>query len=171
MTAIRFAGVCPHPPLIIHEVGRGQERECQRTIDALEHLTADLATHLPETVLLMATHGPLKPGSFFLLTATTAEGDLSRWGAPQLHLHFQCDPELAAAIRDEAEQAGTIRFGAEDGAEMGAHHHKYYSLKIEAVLEKIQEFLPVGIEPVLIQDRRLLNLPPEIKNTSHGETS
>lgn len=64
-----------------------------------------------------------------------------------------------------------VRFGAEDGAEMGAHHHKYYSLKIEAVLDKMREFLPVDIEPVLIQDRRLLQLPPKIKNTSNGGSS
>lgn len=54
-----------------------------------------------------------------------------------------------------------IRFGAEDGGEMGACHHKYYSLKAEAVLDKMREFLPVGIEPVLIQDTRLLQVPPE----------
>lgn len=54
-----------------------------------------------------------------------------------------------------------IRFGAEDSGEMGAYHHKYYSLKSEAVLDKMREFLPVGIEPVLIQDARLLQVPPE----------
>ena len=69
----------------------------------------------------------------------------------------------------------TIRFGAEDGGEMGACHHKYYSLKAEAVLDKMREFLPVGIEPVLIQDTRLLHVPPEQTNTSiktdNGEES
>jgi hypothetical protein len=54
-----------------------------------------------------------------------------------------------------------IRFGAEDGGEIGAYHHKYYSLKAEAVLAKMREFLPVGIEPVLIPDTRLLHVPPE----------
>jgi hypothetical protein len=54
-----------------------------------------------------------------------------------------------------------IRFGAEDGGEMGACHHKLYSLKAEAVLDKMREFLPVGIEPVLIPDPRLLHVPPE----------
>lgn len=78
--------------------------------------------------------------------------------------------EAGYAVLDRA-TPNVIRFGAEDGAEMGVHHHQYYSLKIEAVLEKIKEFLPVGIEPVLIQDRRLLNLPPEIKNTSDGGTT
>jgi len=57
--------------------------------------------------------------------------------------------------------ADAIRFGAEDGGEMGAYHDEYYSLKAEAVLDKMREFLPVGIEPVLIQDTRLLRVPPE----------
>jgi hypothetical protein len=69
----------------------------------------------------------------------------------------------------------TIRFGAEDGGEMGAYHHKYYSLKAEAVLDKMREFLPVDIEPVLIQDTCLLHIPPEQpiskKSTDNGEES
>jgi len=55
----------------------------------------------------------------------------------------------------------TIRFGAENGGEMGAYHHKHYVLKTEAMLAKMSEFLPVGIEPVLIEDERLLHVPPE----------
>ena len=106
MTAIKFACVCPHPPIIVHEVGRGRERETQRTIDALEQLAGEMARHRPQTVLLMATHGPLNPGAFFLLTADTAEGDFARWGAPQVRLRFQGDPEAAVAIREEAERAG-----------------------------------------------------------------
>jgi len=58
--------------------------------------------------------------------------------------------------------ANSIRFGAEDGGEMGAYHHKYYSLKTAAMLDKMREFLPIGIEPVLINDARLLqNLPAQ----------
>lgn len=54
-----------------------------------------------------------------------------------------------------------IRFGAEDGGEMGAYHHRYYALKEQAMLTKTSEFLPVGVEPVLIEDERLLHVPPE----------
>lgn len=64
--------------------------------------------------------------------------------------------------------ADAIRFGAEDGGEMGVGHHRFYSLKMEAVLDKLNEFLPIGIEPVLVYDRRLLRLPPQIKNSSNG---
>lgn len=59
----------------------------------------------------------------------------------------------------------SIRFGAEDGGEMGAYHHRHYALKTEAMLLKIREFLPVGIEPVLIEDERLLHVPPEETNS------
>lgn len=105
MTAIKFACISPHPPIIVREVGQGREREVQRTIDALEQLAGDVAAHRPDTVLLMATHGPLNPGAFVLLTAPAAQGDFARWGAPQVSLRFDTDPELIAAIRDEAEQA------------------------------------------------------------------
>ncbi|MFB3052646.1 MAG: hypothetical protein ACE1ZT_02135, partial [Dehalococcoidia bacterium] len=84
MTAIKFACMSPHPPIIVREVGRGRERELQRTIDALEQLAGDVAAHRPDTVLLMATHGPLNPGAFVLLTAPAAQGGFARWGAPQV---------------------------------------------------------------------------------------
>lgn len=53
----------------------------------------------------------------------------------------------------------SICFGAEDGAEMGAHHHLGYCAQSAALLAKIDEFLPLGIEAVLVHDPRLLTLP------------
>lgn len=61
-----------------------------------------------------------------------------------------------------------IRFGAEDGGEMGAFHHRHYSLKMVAVLEKMREFLPVGIEPVLIPDTRLLHFWTDKANSGES---
>lgn len=106
MSAIKFACVSPHPPIIVREVGLGRERETRRTIEALERLAAEIARHRPQTAVLMATHGPLNPSAFFLLTAPTAEGDFARWGAPQVRLRFEGDPELAAAIQEEARRDG-----------------------------------------------------------------
>src|SRR3990172_5701465 len=102
MTAIKFACISPHPPIIVREVGRGREREVQSTIDALEQVAAEVATHRPDTVLIMATHGPLNPGAFVLLTAPNASGDFARWGAPQVSLRFPTDRDLIEAVREEA---------------------------------------------------------------------
>lgn len=53
----------------------------------------------------------------------------------------------------------SIRFGAEDGGEMGVYHNRYYCLMMAAVLDKLRDFLPLGIEPVLIPDVRLSYAP------------
>lgn len=52
-----------------------------------------------------------------------------------------------------------VRFGAEDGGEMGAYHDLFYSLAQQAVIDKLQEFLPVGLEAGWIPDERLLAAP------------
>ncbi|TKJ38593.1 phage tail protein [candidate division LCP-89 bacterium B3_LCP] len=53
----------------------------------------------------------------------------------------------------------SIRFGAEDGGEMGAYHYKQYCLREAAILDKLKDFLPVGIEAALIPDHRLNEKP------------
>lgn len=53
----------------------------------------------------------------------------------------------------------SVRFGAEDGGEMGAHHTWRYSLLMAAVPDKLKEFLPVGMEAVIVPDLRLHRAP------------
>ncbi len=52
-----------------------------------------------------------------------------------------------------------LRQGAEDGGEMGAFHENHLSLLAEAVIEKLKDFLPVGLDAVVIPDTRLLRMP------------
>jgi AmmeMemoRadiSam system protein A len=99
---IVYACISPHPPIIVPEVGRGREREVQRTLDALAQVADELASHRPELAVLIAVHGPLHPTSFTLLDAERAEGDFAQWGAPQVHLSFPVDREAVQAVRREA---------------------------------------------------------------------
>ena len=64
----------------------------------------------------------------------------------------------AGVLHPEAPRS--IRLGAEDGGEMGAYHGRRYSLAAEAVRNKLEDYLPVGTEAVLIPDPRLLAPPP-----------
>jgi len=58
-----------------------------------------------------------------------------------------------------------IRFGTEVCGEMGAHHSWHYCLLLAAMQDKLKDFLPVGIEAVLVPDLRLHRLPaPPCKN-------
>jgi hypothetical protein len=55
-----------------------------------------------------------------------------------------------------------IRFGAEDGGEMGAYHGWRYSLLMASVQDKLKDFLPVGIKAVIVPDLRLHQVPYNI---------
>lgn len=56
-----------------------------------------------------------------------------------------------------------IRSGSEDGGEMGAFHDRRYALALDAVSTKLQDFLPLGLDAVLIPDPRLHGVPPALK--------
>lgn len=53
-----------------------------------------------------------------------------------------------------------LQSGAEDGGEMGGCHDLRHVLRRRAVQDKLGEFLPVGIEAVLVFDRTLACAPP-----------
>ena len=56
-----------------------------------------------------------------------------------------------------------IRFGAEDGGEMGVHHAWYLAAQDEALTQKLKQYLPIGIEPVIVRDRTLQCRPRPVK--------
>ena len=55
--------------------------------------------------------------------------------------------------------AEAIKHGAEDGGEMGAFHQFYLSLLAEAVVDKLGDYMPIGLTVVVIPDERLLSMP------------
>lgn len=106
MAGIVYACIAPHPPILVHEVGRGRERETQRTIDALRQVATEMASFGPETVVLFSPHGPADPQDIGILTAPLAQGSLARWDAPDVRFHYENDLEAVKLIREETERAG-----------------------------------------------------------------
>ena len=44
----------PHPPLIIPDVGRGEEKKIQKTIDAYQKAAETIGGLQPETIVLLS---------------------------------------------------------------------------------------------------------------------
>ncbi len=63
------------------------------------------------------------------------------------------------------DSAVVFQSGAEDNGELGACHDYRHVLRQRAVLEKLQEFLPVGMEAVLVADPSLTCAPPKVTKT------
>ena len=104
--AINHTFVVPHPPLIIPEVGRGEQRKIQPTIDAYENVGKRIADIRPDTVVVVTPHSVMYGDYIHISPGTDAKGDFSRFGAPQVSIHKQYDTELVDVICDEAESEG-----------------------------------------------------------------
>ena len=99
-------------------------------------------------------------------TLTTApasfhKGAVAGFNASATHLDFSV---IGLGTLTEADDY-SLRFGAEDGGEMGAFHAFRYSAQIDAIKRKLKDSLPVGITPVIIRDSILACPPPKLNLT------
>lgn len=104
--------VVPHPPLIVHEVGGGREREIQKTIDAYREVMRRIAELKPETVVVMSPHSVMYQDYFHISPGKSAGGNFSRFGVIQSkRITADYDEEfvsrLSAAAMAQGIMAGT----------------------------------------------------------------
>lgn len=87
----------PHPPLIIPEVGRGEEREIQATVAAYERAAQFAVSLQPDTYIISSPHTILYADYFHISPGVEAEGDFGRFRAGNVRLRAEYDTKL----RDE----------------------------------------------------------------------
>ena len=104
--AILGAVQVPHPPLIIPEVGHGEEKGIQATIDAYEAAAKFIADLNADTVIISSPHSILYSDYFHISPGPSAKGSMARFGAPQVKFSVNYDEELVRAIDEAAKQAG-----------------------------------------------------------------
>jgi AmmeMemoRadiSam system protein A/AmmeMemoRadiSam system protein B len=112
---ILIAGVSPHPPMLIPEVGGREIAGVRRTQEALEKLSAAIAAAQPETVIIITPHGPLHKDAPVALAAENLAGDFGAFGAPGVRLKAENDLELVQALAEASrrEKIDLIRLQAE----------------------------------------------------------
>lgn len=99
----------PHPPLIIPEIGRGQEKRIQSTIDAYHKAAQRIASWKPDTVVVLSPHTVMYADYFHISPGKEAEGTFARFGAGQVKIRVRYDTEFVTLLSREARMlpAGT----------------------------------------------------------------
>lgn len=77
---LNFAAICPHPPLIIPEIGGSQTVLAKKTIDALEKLAKEFKKVAPETIIIISPHGPMRYDKFTINFEDSFRGSFSDFG-------------------------------------------------------------------------------------------
>ena len=103
--AVTAAFSVPHPPLILPEVGRGQERGIQATIDGYNQAASLFAAEKPETAVLISPHSMMYADYFHISPGIEAWGDMSAFGAGKPRTHALYDREFAWALEKAASKA------------------------------------------------------------------
>src|SRR5213082_1625480 len=93
-----FAGIAPHPPIMVPEVGREAIAEVRKSIDGMADLTQRIIDRSVETIILISPHAPLKPAAFVAYDGPQLFGDFAKFRAPTATAHAELDDELLNEI-------------------------------------------------------------------------
>lgn len=111
-------GTCylvPHPPIIVKEVGRGDEKSAQRTIEAMGKVASDIASEKPEILVVITPHGPLFKDAMALGVSREFSGNFGAFGRPEVSLSFPGHRDMSFAIMEEAAREGIPVMAVDEG--------------------------------------------------------
>src|SRR5258707_9605153 len=97
-SSIVFAGIAPHPPIMVPQVGREAIVEVRSSIAAMADLTARVIRCGAETVVMISPHAPLEPDAFVAYDGPQLYADFANFRAPTATVHAQLDDELLNEI-------------------------------------------------------------------------
>ena len=106
------AAVVPHPPIILPEVGHGEEKKIQNTIDAYREVAKRVAALKPDTLVITSPRSILYSNYFHISPGKSASGDFANFRAPQVKINVNYDNEFVSTLSDlaasSAISAGTL---------------------------------------------------------------
>lgn len=107
-SSLVFAGIAPHPPIMVPEVGREAIAEVRSSIEAMADLTRRVIESGAETVVLISPHAPLEPAAFVAYEGPELYGDFSNFRAPAATTEAELDEELLTEITRAADEQNLL---------------------------------------------------------------
>ena len=111
MKNILGAYLTPHPPIIIEEIGRGEEKKSQDTIDAMKEIAKDIEKKSPSTIVLITPHGLLFRDAIAISGHGELKGSFKKFGFGNIKYSFKNNIELVNIIlgKSTIEDIATVK--------------------------------------------------------------
>lgn len=103
---ILAAFMVPHPPMIVPAVGRGGEKQIEKTTREYERVAEEIASLAPDTIIITSPHSVMYSDYFHISPGRNAKGDFGRFRASQVNFEESYDAELVSAIAEIARGKG-----------------------------------------------------------------
>lgn len=112
------AFMVPHPPIIIPEIGKGEELKISDTIRSYQRVAELVAELKPDTIVVSSPHSIMYSDYFHISPGASAEGSFARYGAPEVGIAAEYDTSfvkmLCMLAAEHNVDAGTL--GEKDAA-------------------------------------------------------
>jgi len=102
MDNLVFAGIAPHPPIVVPEVGKGEGVKVVKTARAIREWAESLKNTKPDLLVMISPHGPVFRDAIAVMVEERLAGSMARFGAGQVQLTVQTDIAAAEAIMQMA---------------------------------------------------------------------
>lgn len=88
----------PHPPLIVPEIGRGEEEKIQNTINAYTEAAKQIGECKPETIVILSPHQIMYADYFHISPGKGAKGDFGNFRAKDVKFEVSYDTEFVEEL-------------------------------------------------------------------------
>ena len=88
----------PHPPLIVQEIGRGEEKKIQKTTDAYREAARRAGEYKPDTIVVLSPHQIMYADYFHISPGRGAKGDFGNFRAKDTVFEVSYDTEFVEEL-------------------------------------------------------------------------
>lgn len=121
MGEILKAYFVPHPPIIIPDIGKGEESKISSTIDAYHEVGKQVKDLSPDVIILTTPHGPAYSDYIHISPGPVLRGSFKNFGVSKIKFEFNSEIGSMKKITETAHSYG-IEAGGE-GADREALDH------------------------------------------------
>ncbi|ADL11749.1 AmmeMemoRadiSam system protein A [Acetohalobium arabaticum] len=98
MSGIVFAGLSPHPPVAVPEIGRSRLNEIEDTRTAMKELASKVKESNPDLVITISPHGPVFSDAISILNLEELKGDFGQFGLPEIELSYGLQEDVVEEL-------------------------------------------------------------------------
>jgi len=158
----------PHAPILIKEIGKGEEEKAQKTIDSMEEISQEIKELKPDTVVVITPHGNFFKDSISINLNKNLEGDFEQFGSKDIKLKFDNDLEVAEKIVNLAKKDSIEIYGFSKEKESSYRlNHKLDHgalVPLHFIAKEYNEFDVVHINYALFSGEKLYKFGKLIKS-------
>lgn len=102
--SVKICGVCPHPPIMVQEVGKGDTEKVKASALAMLELGKRIKESGAGVLVMITPHGPVFRDGITINLSPRLKGNLGRFNAPGVTFDLENDLGLAEEIQRKAEE-------------------------------------------------------------------